>query len=205
MVTLGDPDLAGEDDHEAGSDLTDGPERFTGRKGAQIAEPTHPLDFIGRVGAPRPAKRSRLGRVPLNRACRLADYIEDEAGLRKHRDVAAIGLNSGCAHARSAWFAWPLFAPVTGFAGAVGLICRSHSLGAPDRHRFGEVFLGAPRQSCHGSYGQRRGRLRSPVAGASRATARVRPRSDRARVSPTIRPHHYVDAARDDVLGRAAP
>jgi hypothetical protein len=25
--------------------LTDGPERFTGRKGAQIAEPTHPLDF----------------------------------------------------------------------------------------------------------------------------------------------------------------
>jgi len=45
MVTLGDRDLAGEDDHEAGSDLTDGPERFIGRKGAQIAEPTHPLDF----------------------------------------------------------------------------------------------------------------------------------------------------------------
>ena len=45
LVALGDRDLAGEDGHEARGDLADGPKRFTGSKGAHVAEPTHPLDF----------------------------------------------------------------------------------------------------------------------------------------------------------------
>ena len=45
LVTLGDCDPARKDDHEARSDLADGPKRFTGSKGARVAEPTHPLDF----------------------------------------------------------------------------------------------------------------------------------------------------------------
>jgi hypothetical protein len=36
---------AREDDHEARSDLGGGPKRFTGSKGAQVAEPMHLLDF----------------------------------------------------------------------------------------------------------------------------------------------------------------
>jgi hypothetical protein len=43
LVALGDRDLAGEDDHEARSDPTEGPKRFTSGKGAQTAEPTHPI------------------------------------------------------------------------------------------------------------------------------------------------------------------
>jgi hypothetical protein len=38
LVALGDLDLSYEDDHKARSDLADGPERFTGSKGAQLAE-----------------------------------------------------------------------------------------------------------------------------------------------------------------------
>ena len=45
LVALGDGDPAREDDHEARSDLADGPKRFTGSKGAQVAEPTRSLDF----------------------------------------------------------------------------------------------------------------------------------------------------------------
>src|SRR5262249_55163358 len=45
IVALGDGDLSGEDDHEAGSDLADDAKRFAGRKGAKIAEPPYPLDF----------------------------------------------------------------------------------------------------------------------------------------------------------------
>ena len=45
LVALGDGDLAREDDHEARSDLADGPKRFTGSKRAHVAKPTHPLDF----------------------------------------------------------------------------------------------------------------------------------------------------------------
>ena len=45
VVALGDGDPAREDDHEARSDLADGPKQFTGSKRAQVAEPTHPLDF----------------------------------------------------------------------------------------------------------------------------------------------------------------
>ena len=47
LVVLGHRDLTGEDDHEAGSDLADGPKRFTGVKGAQVPKLTHPLDFEG--------------------------------------------------------------------------------------------------------------------------------------------------------------
>src|SRR6516165_10011224 len=45
LVALGDDDPAREDNHEARSDLADGPKRFTGSKGAQVAEPTRSLDF----------------------------------------------------------------------------------------------------------------------------------------------------------------
>ena len=45
LVALGDRDLAGENDHEARSDLAGGPKQFTGSKGAQVTEPTHPLDL----------------------------------------------------------------------------------------------------------------------------------------------------------------
>lgn len=45
IITLGNNDLAGEDDDEAGSDLADDPKRFTGCKGAKLTEPTYPLDF----------------------------------------------------------------------------------------------------------------------------------------------------------------
>jgi hypothetical protein len=36
MITLGNSDLSGEDDDEAGSDLADDPKRFTGCKGANF-------------------------------------------------------------------------------------------------------------------------------------------------------------------------
>jgi len=45
MVALGDRDLTGENDHKAGSDMTGGPERFTGQKRAHVAKPAYPLDF----------------------------------------------------------------------------------------------------------------------------------------------------------------
>src|SRR5262249_19158311 len=45
MIAPGNVHRSGEDDHEAGSDLGDDPNRFTGCKGAEIAEPTYPLDL----------------------------------------------------------------------------------------------------------------------------------------------------------------
>jgi hypothetical protein len=45
LVALGDRDLACHDDHEASSDLADGPERFTSREQTRVAEPAHPLNF----------------------------------------------------------------------------------------------------------------------------------------------------------------
>ncbi len=45
IATVGDCNLAGEDNHQAGSDLTACQQRFSGRERAQFAEPADALDL----------------------------------------------------------------------------------------------------------------------------------------------------------------
>ena len=42
---MGDLDLAGQNDHQAGADLADGGERRARGEGAALAEPAYPLDL----------------------------------------------------------------------------------------------------------------------------------------------------------------